>query len=69
MFEKHLWKSDMFSKEAGHRLPSLLKMSLPQVFFKHFASKNQLLGSSVSGTLVENRLMASFVESDAYSRS
>ena len=56
MFEKHLWKSDMFSKEAGHRLPSLLKMSLPQVFFKHFASKSQLHGFYISGILVQNGL-------------
>ena len=56
MFEKHLWKSDVFNKEAGHRLPSLLKMSLPQVFFKHFASKNQLRGSYINETLVQNGL-------------
>ena len=38
MFEKHLWKSD----------------TLPLVFFKDFASENQLPGLSVKGTLVEN---------------
>ena len=27
------------------------------MFFKHFASKNQLPGLSVSGTLVENELI------------
>ena len=27
-----------------------------KVFFKHFASKNQLPGLSVNGTLVENEL-------------
>ena len=37
MFEKHLWKSDILSKDVGHR-PIL------QVFFKNFASKNQLPG-------------------------
>ena len=47
MFEKHLWKSDILSKDAGH---------LPQVFFKHFASKNQLPGFYISETLVENGL-------------
>ena len=47
MFEKHLWKSGILSKDAGR---------YPQVFFKHFASKNQLPGLSVSGTLVENGL-------------
>ena len=30
--------------------------TLPQVFFKHFASKSQLPGLSVSGTLFENGL-------------
>ena len=34
MFEKHLWKSDILSKDV----------TFPQVFFKHFASKNQLPG-------------------------
>ena len=28
-------------------------VTLPQVLFKHFASKNQLPGLSISGTLVE----------------
>ena len=32
-------------------------VTLPQVFSKHFASKSQLPGLSVSGTLVENKLM------------
>ena len=31
-------------------------VTLPQVFFKYFASKNQLPGLSVSGILVENGL-------------
>ena len=31
-------------------------VTLPQVFFKHFASKIQLPGLPVSGTLVENGL-------------
>ena len=44
MFEKHLWKSDILSKDV----------TFPQVFFKHFASKNQLPGLSVSGRLVDN---------------
>ena len=58
MFEKHLWKSDILSKDAGHRPASLLKMSLFYCFFlfKHFASKNQLPGFYISGTLVENGL-------------
>ena len=57
MFEKHLWKSDILSKDAGRWSGSLLKMSLPQVFFKHFASKNQLSGLALSGTLFENGLI------------
>ena len=28
MFEKHLWKSDILSKDSGHRPASLLKMPL-----------------------------------------
>ena len=31
-------------------------VTLPQVFFKHFASKNQLPGLSISGTLAKNGL-------------
>ena len=31
-------------------------VTLPQLFFKHFASKNQLPGLSVKGILVENEL-------------
>ena len=46
MFEKHLWKSDILSKDV----------TFPQVFFKHFASKNQLPGFYISETLVENTL-------------
>ena len=46
MFEKHLRKSGILSK------------TLPQVFSKHFASKNQLPSLSISGTLVENELIA-----------
>ena len=56
MFEKHLWKSDILSEKAGHRPASLLKISLFKVFFKHFASKNQLPGFYIIGTLVENGL-------------
>ena len=45
MFEKHLWKSDILSKDA-RRWPMI----------KYFASKNQLPGLSVNRTLVENGL-------------
>ena len=63
MFEKHLCKSDILSKEAG--LTKCLKntcgrvknVTLPQVFFKYFASKNQLPGLSINGALVENGLI------------
>ena len=51
MFEKRLWKSDILSKDAGR------PASFLEVFFKHFASKNQLPGLAISGTLVENELM------------
>ena len=44
-------KSPILSKDAGQQTAFLLKMSLPQVFVTHFASKNQLLGFSISGTL------------------
>ena len=48
LFEKHLWwKSDILIKDA---------VTLPQAFFKHFASKNQLPGFYISGTIVENGL-------------
>ena len=46
MFKKYLWRSDILSKDAG-RLSA---------FLKHFASKNQLPGLSVSETLVKNGL-------------
>ena len=32
-------------------------VTLPQVLFKHFASKNQLPGLSMNETLVENGLI------------
>ena len=54
--EKHLRKSDILSKDAGRWPASLLKISLPQVFFRHLANKNQLPGLSINGTLVENVL-------------
>ena len=61
MFEKHLWKSDILSKDAVHRPASLLKMSLfHRCFFKHFGSKSQLPGLSIIETLVENGLRTLF---------
>ena len=37
-----------------------LNIALPQVFFKYFASKNQLPGFYIGGTLVENGLIREF---------
>ena len=47
----HLWKNLV----VGFYWQNV---TLPQVFFKHFASKNQLPGFYVSETLVENGLIA-----------
>ena len=55
MFQKHLWKSDIWPA-------SLRKRHHPQVFFKYFASKNQLPGFYIRGTLVENGLMKEHIE-------
>ena len=49
MFEKHLWKSDILSKDAEN-------VTIPYVFLKHFPSKNQLRGLSISAAFVENGL-------------
>ena len=45
MFEKYLRKSDVLSKDAGHLQGRLF--TLPHVFFKYFASKNQQPGFQV----------------------
>ena len=56
MFEKHLWKSDILSKDPCHRPAGDRPADLTLAgFFKHFASKNQLPGFYLSGRLVENR--------------
>ena len=55
MFEKCLWKSNILIKDAGH-LHLYLKCHSSTGVFKHFASKKQLPGQSVSGILVENGL-------------
>ena len=47
MFEKHLWKSGILSND----------FTLPQLFFKHLATKNQLPGFYISETLGENWLI------------
>ena len=56
MFEKNPWNSDILSKDAGRR-PLFKNVTLPQVFFKHFARKNHLRGFYISGTLVKNGLI------------
>ena len=61
MFEKQLWKTGILSKDAAHRPASILKnITLPQVFFKHFASKNHKPGFYISGALIENGLNRCF---------
>ena len=49
MFEKHLWKSDILSKDAGHRPASLLKMSLFHRYFSNILLvKKEVPGLSIS---------------------
>ena len=64
--EKHLCQSPFINKVPGLRPASLLShrpasffknVTLPHLFFKHFASKNQLPGFGISGTLVGNALI------------
>ena len=61
MCEKHLWESDILSKDAGHGPASLLK-TLSQVFFKPFASKNHPPGFSIMGKLAGNGISSSSIE-------
>ena len=56
MFEKHLWKSDFLSQNAGHGLHLYLKCHSSTCVFQTFFSKNQLPGFYIVGTLVENGL-------------
>ena len=54
---KNTCGSDILSKDTGRRSSTFIftwNVSLPLVFFKHFASKNQLHGFYIIGTLVEN---------------
>ena len=55
MCQKHSWKSDILSKDADQNV------TLLQVFFKHYASKNQLCGFYISGTLVKNGLITGLI--------
>ena len=57
---KHLWKSDILSKDAGRTCIFTWNVTLAKVFFNYFANKNQLPGLSVSGTLVENVFNSNF---------
>ena len=57
---KHLWKSDILSKDAGRTCIFTWNLTLAKVFFEHFANKNQLPGLSVSGTLVKNVFNSNF---------
>ena len=54
LFEKQLRKSDILSKNV----------TLPQVFLKYFASKNQLPGFYIGETLVENGLKINNLDSN-----
>ena len=56
MFEKDLWNSVLLSKESGLTCIFTENDTLPQVFFKHFGSKNQLSGFYKSQALIENEL-------------
>ena len=63
MFKKRQWKSNILSKDAGHRPPSLLKMSLfHRCFSNIFQVKSKYLVSTYE-TLAENgfSLFALFV--------
>ena len=62
MFKKHLWKSDILSKNANHRPTSLLKTSLFHRCFQTFCIKNQLLGFCINGTLVKSGLIWFIIE-------
>ena len=60
MFEKHLWKSDTNFKLRFMSSTFFKNVTLPRVFFKHFAGKNQLSGFCIGGTLEENGLKGDF---------
>ena len=51
MFEKHLWKSDILGKDAGHRPGCLLKMSLCQ---RCFSNISLVTASNLVSTEVEH---------------
>ena len=53
----HLW----INQVVGFYYQNVWRTTLPQVLFKHFASKNQLPGFFISGTLVENGLSFNYI--------
>ena len=60
--KKHLWKSGILSKDASHRLTSLIKMSpFRSCFFTNFACKIQVAGFFIHETLAGNGLIIIFV--------
>ena len=56
LLQMTVWEKNAFGLTKVIDLHLYLNVTLPQVFFKHFASKNQLPGLSIGGTLVENGL-------------
>ena len=53
MFEKHLWKSDILSKYAGHRPASLLKMPLFHRCFSNILLRKWNIGQKWVNEKVE----------------
>ena len=53
MLEKRQWKSDILSKNSGHRPAVYLKCHPSTGVFKHFAGRNQLPGFYISRALVK----------------
>ena len=57
MFEKHLWKSDILSKDTGRWPEASPKMPLFDMFSNILLVKTNYLVLFVSETLVENGLI------------
>ena len=55
-FEKHLWKSEILSKDEDDDPHLYLKCHSSTGVFPHFGGKNQPPGLSIIVTLVENGL-------------
>ena len=60
-YEQNVWKTPV-EEEWHFTWPASYNVTLSQVFFKHLASKNQLHGFYISGTLVENGLSRNDVQ-------